>query len=135
MFADLYSDVAAWTAISSTLPQFGSSNPRDLKRYLNLYRFYAFITQRRRLEGIAPPSGNQIAKATALAIRWPHLLTLLEAEHDGIRNITRLETASRKADAWQKELEAAGLPQGDHDDLRAFLASGEPIGGAAALIF
>jgi len=40
--------VAAWTAISSTLPQFGSSNRRDLKRYLSLYRFYAFITQRRR---------------------------------------------------------------------------------------
>jgi hypothetical protein len=135
VFADLYSDAAAWTAISSMLPRFGSSNPRDLKRYLNLFRFYAFIAQRRHLDGITPPSAQQIAKATALAIRWPQLLTALGANRGTDKIIRRLEAACRDAEEWHKELEDAGLPAGDYTELQEFLATGEPVSDAAALLF
>ena len=134
VFSDLYSDAAAWTAVRSVLPQLGSSNPRELKRYLNLFRFYSFIVYRRRLDGIPPPSGQQIAKTAALAIRWPQLLTALSASRDGVKILGRLEAAARKKEDWQDELKHAGLTAGDYSDLCQFLSSGDPIAEAAALL-
>ncbi len=134
VFADLYSDDAAWTAIKSALPQFGSSNPRELKRYLNLFRFYSFITQRRRLEGITAPSGQQIAKVAALVIRWPQLLTVLGGSREGVKMLERLQSASHDAEEWRRELEYAGFIAGDYSELREFLASGETVADVAALL-
>jgi hypothetical protein len=127
VFANLYSDANAWTSIRSALPQLGSPNPREMKRYLNLFRFYTFITQRRRLEGIDPPSGEQIAKVAALAIRWPHLLTVLGLEQDGIKVLAILEEAATDDKAWESELRRAGISRGNYDDLKEFLSAGEPI--------
>jgi hypothetical protein len=134
VFSDLYSDAAAWTAVRSVLPQLGSSNPRELKRYLNLFRFYSFIVYRRRLDGIAPPTAQQVAKIAALAIRWPQLLTALSASREGVKILGRLEAAAPNAEDWQDELEHAQLAGGDYSDLRQFLSSDDPIAEAATLL-
>ena len=127
VFADLYSDANAWSSIKSALPQLGSPNPRELKRYLNLFRFYTFITQRRRLEGIDSPSGEQIAKVAALAIRWPHLLTVFGLEQDGVEVLALLEKAATDNEAWESQLKRTGLPGGNYNDLKEFLSAGERI--------
>lgn len=57
-------------AIEVALPALRSANPRESKRYVNLFRFYSFITLRQRMEGTAPGD----ARLAALAIRWPDLL-------------------------------------------------------------
>jgi hypothetical protein len=116
------------------LPQLGSSNPRDLKRYLNLFRFYSFIVYRRRLDGITPPTGQQIAKIAALAIRWPQLLTALSASREGVKVLGRLEAAAQETEDWQNELKYAPLATGDYNDLRLFLSTGDPVAEAAALL-
>jgi len=130
-FADLYSDADALASIETALPALNSSNPREIKRYINLFRFYTFIVQRQRLDGLAAPPGDCIAKLAALAIRWPHLLTSLSqpsSSPDRVPGalVTVLEQAARTstdsvqdgtdspeppADPWCAALRATGLSQ------------------------
>jgi KAP family P-loop domain/Putative peptidoglycan binding domain len=83
VFADLYSDANARQAIEQGALLLDSQNPREIKRYVNLFRFYTFIVQQRRLH--ASPGDDlpavvdplQISKLAVLAIRWPQLLNAL----------------------------------------------------------
>jgi len=74
VFVDLYSDADALDAIVAAVPDLGSGNPREIKRFVNLFRFYTFIAQQDRLRGGQAPTGQEVAKLAILAIRWPHLL-------------------------------------------------------------
>ncbi|MGH2394619.1 MAG: P-loop NTPase fold protein, partial [Candidatus Limnocylindria bacterium] len=52
-------------------------NPRDMKRLVNLFRFYALIVNQRRVLVEAPSQSEvfeQVARLAALTNRWPHLL-------------------------------------------------------------
>ncbi|MET8143274.1 P-loop NTPase fold protein [Sphaerisporangium sp. NPDC005288] len=83
VYDDLYSDENAYAAIARVLPVLTLSNPRELKRYVNVFRFYSFVTYRRALAGAAKATDEEVAKLAVLAIRWPHLLSLLARELDG----------------------------------------------------
>ncbi len=65
--------------IVEALPNLDSANPREIKRFINLFRFYTFVSQQDRLRGVPAPDGPEIAKLAVLAIRWPHLLNALGA--------------------------------------------------------
>jgi hypothetical protein len=121
VYADLLGDRSAYAALTAGLPSLGSVNPREVKRYLNLFRFYAFIAFRRRLDRQVAPDLAQIAKLAAIAVRWPYLLGQFAAVEGGTTALQRWEDAARSGDdgAWQ----AAG---GDAVDpgLRAVLESG-----------
>jgi peptidoglycan hydrolase-like protein with peptidoglycan-binding domain len=152
VFADLYSDADAVSAIKAALPALASANPREIKRYINLFRFYTFIVQRQRLQGVPAPSGESIAKLAALAIRWPHLLsTLGQRRSNTERPMSALERSARAVgtgtgsdvDSWRAALELAGLLTQATDggpallpewsvDLREFLANGPEVGEAAS---
>ncbi|MFC7643538.1 hypothetical protein ACFQX6_24160 [Streptosporangium lutulentum] len=80
VFDDLYSDENAYRAIEFVLPALTFFNPREIKRYVNVFRFYSFLTYRRTLAGAAPASDGEVAKLAALTIHWPHLLSLLVKE-------------------------------------------------------
>ncbi|MFL6071858.1 MAG: P-loop NTPase fold protein [Mycobacteriales bacterium] len=130
VFGDLYSDADAADAMEAALPALASANPREIKRYINLFRFYTFIVQRQRLQGIPAPSGDSIAKLAALAIRWPHLLPVLS--RDG-SVICGLEEAARDDDTWKAATNTAGLlPRHGTDELRTFLSHRPEIGRIAA---
>lgn len=45
----------------SALQWLSSDNPRDIKRFVNLFRFYSFIAEHRRLTEQAAPTREQIA--------------------------------------------------------------------------
>ncbi|MFC7614027.1 hypothetical protein ACFQV2_11150 [Actinokineospora soli] len=120
LFARSYTDDQALTAIGAALPALGTPNPREIKRYVNLFRFYSFIVAARRSEITAV----QIAKIAGLAIRWPDLLTTLARDD----TLTRLEREDD--DAWDG-LRAA---QPRLDALRAFLRQGPRISEAARLL-
>ena len=150
VFADLYSDADALNAIGAALPALSSANPREIKRYINLFRFYTFIVQQQRLHGVAAPAGGSIAKLAALAIRWPHLLSLLSQQPAGTTSpMNVLERGARAVgnsgeDPWREALTQTGLFTGTaaddkplplpdwSRDLRAFLATGPEVGEAAA---
>jgi hypothetical protein len=137
MFVELYSDADSRDAIVAALPGLDSSNPREIKRFINLFRFYTFIAQQDRLRDVPAPDGPEIAKLAVLAIRWPHLLNALGTRlaTDGAPTaLAHLERVARtEAGVWERELAAVGLDSTAgpghpwSGDLRDFLASGPPI--------
>ncbi|WP_406438547.1 P-loop NTPase fold protein [Streptomyces sp. NBC_01613] len=147
VISDLYSDVDAHAALADLLPVLDSRNPREIKRFVNLFRFYSFIAERQRLLGAPMPEQEQIAKLAAFAIRWPHVISMLGAsDTDGV--LGTLERAARAGapERWSTELRRTfpvfvaapdGAPvdtpaPGWGDDLRAFLREGVEIAAVAS---
>ncbi|MEU0516159.1 P-loop NTPase fold protein [Streptosporangium sp. NPDC006007] len=135
VFDSLYSDENAYRAIEFVLPALTFFNPRQIKRYVNVFRFYSFLTYRRVLAGAEPASDAEVAKLAALTIHWPHLLSLLVMEIDGTTVLQSLEHAAGAGDdpAWEQAAHEAGLAcHGAWDDthlntLRDLLSSPHPI--------
>jgi hypothetical protein len=137
---DLYSDGEARTAILAGVPGLASDNPREIKRFVNLFRFYTFIAQQQQLQGQRVVSGAEIAKLSVLAIRWPHLVGALVRRAGPSTMLSRLEASLREeGDGWGTALRDAGLTAAGEDavapawaaHLREFLATHPPIAAAA----
>jgi hypothetical protein len=88
VYTELFTDKAAYDAIGAAMPALRSANPREIKRYVNLFRFYSFITFWRRASDATAPDDPQLAKLAAFAIRWPDLLSATT------RAVTLLEEAA-----------------------------------------
>ncbi|MFC3981293.1 KAP family P-loop NTPase fold protein [Streptosporangium jomthongense] len=144
VFDDLYSDENAYRAIEFVLPALTFSNPRQIKRYVNVFRFYSFLTYRRALAGAAPASDAEVAKLAALTVNWPHLLSSLVTEAGGPSALEGLEGAAGTGDdrIWERAVRQAGLtgeglggPRdswgAELDALRELLARPHPIAGLA----
>jgi Cdc6-like AAA superfamily ATPase len=134
VFVELYSDADSRDAIVDALPKLDSANPREIKRFINLFRFYTFVAQQDRLRGVPAPDSPEIAKLAVLAIRWPHLLNALGARLaiDGAPSaLAHLERHAREGanaaaratvaeaagangrpDLWEEALATAGLADG-----------------------
>jgi hypothetical protein len=128
-FAERYSDQDAAEPIRAALPSLGTGNPREVKRYVNLFRFYTFLAERLRLRGAAVPEPASIAKLAAFTIRWPQLVSTPGAASAAA--LTELESAAAGEDDHWHELLAAicpGLPAGTDGALREFLRSDPAIG-------
>jgi hypothetical protein len=123
-------------------------NPREMKRLVNLFRFYALIVNERRVLVDAQSQSEvfaQVARLAALTNRWPHLLNALGApgsptgEPDGTRRIVfeDLEAAAGDPEAdWSELLAAHGLAggegrKGEPEGLRDFLKGGPRVGSLA----
>jgi hypothetical protein len=147
VLVELYSDNEARTAILAGVPGRASDNPREIKRFVNLFRFYSFIAQQHRFQGLPPASGAEIAKLCVLAIRWPNLLGLLgRGCGDGASsNLGHLEQSLRSdepisVNAWRNALRRVGLlaenqPAGTNpawaEELRRLLETEPGIAGLA----
>lgn len=136
VLVELYSDSEARTAILAGVPGLASDNPREIKRFVNLFRFYSFIAQQHRLQGLSPAGGAEIAKLCVLAIRWPNLLALFgrPGDHAEPTNLGHLESSVRDGDAnaWRNGLRRVGLLVQDQqvqtnpawaEELRRFLST------------
>ncbi|MGC5013915.1 P-loop NTPase fold protein [Streptosporangium sp. DT93] len=142
VYDDLYSDENAYRAIEFVLPALTFFNPREIKRYVNVFRFYSFLTYRRALAGAAPASDGEVAKLAALAVQWPHLLSLLVRESEGVSVLRLLEGAAGDAESWRRALRETGLTPSDPgtsgasgaprlDSLRDLLSRPHPIADLA----
>jgi peptidoglycan hydrolase-like protein with peptidoglycan-binding domain len=148
-FAETFSDEdddvrAAIVAEALAMPH---RNPREIKRLVNLFRFYALIVNERRVLVDAPSQEEvfaQVARLAALTSRWPHLLAALGAplpsEEAGgavVLVVERLEEAASGPDAgWTGALASCGLAGRDGtrpepEGLRGFLRRGPAIGALA----
>jgi hypothetical protein len=122
-------------------------SPRQIKRYVNVFRFYSTLRHSLRLEGVIPgedlPSDKVLAKFVALSIQWPHAVDCLRVMVDSadggkVSLLELLETGSKKvtgngsaADAdWEKFVGKEGLAMGAWAGKRAFrefLSRGESL--------
>jgi hypothetical protein len=122
-------------------------NPREVKRYVNVFRFYALIQIGREVLDQSAPSFLGTGKVALLAVRWPHLLSVLgrdiEFEGQRMKVLTFLEHLSRlfgnDDEKWHVAVEATGASRRVQAELRtpalrAALAR-EPLVGETASAF
>jgi len=90
-------------------------NPREIKRFVNLFRFYTMIYAERKLANLpAPGSLHEVAKIAVLGIRWPSLLGALATIADDSGELTVFELleaqrAAKTSASLKKMLADAGL--------------------------
>jgi ribosomal protein L12E/L44/L45/RPP1/RPP2 len=126
-------------------------NPRQIKRYVNVFRFYSTLRHSLRVDGTVAadelPSDKVLAKFVALSIQWPHAVDCLRVRKDakaGAANghkvtvLELLESESRKPatdiaatdEAWEKYVGKDGLGLGTwaaKRTFREFMARGESL--------
>jgi len=124
-------------------------NPRQIKRYVNVFRFYSTLRQSLRLQGVIPsddlPKDKVLAKFVALSIQWPHAVDCLrvkkelsgdDADGKKVSLLYLLETESKKMTGdgadndWVKLVGKDGLgmgPWAERRSFREFLARGESL--------
>jgi hypothetical protein len=113
-----------------------SGNPRELKRFVNVFRFYAHIDLTRRLNGLPGVGVEGAAKLARVAVGWPSFTgALTGAPAPGEASLlTRLEQVADD-EAWERLVE--GAPErvrpalSSTGELRAVIAA-EPKVGALA---
>ncbi|WP_066936037.1 KAP family P-loop NTPase fold protein [Microtetraspora fusca] len=111
VYDDLYTDENAYRAIEAALPVLSSANPRQLKRYVNVFRFYSFVTYRQSLAGAERADDAAVAKVAALAVRWPHLLSALAKEcgsGETVLEVLEKAASTGSVDAWAEALARLG---------------------------
>jgi hypothetical protein len=139
-------------AIVDAVAPWLNRNPREIKRFVNVFRFYVLIRQGRQEAGLpVPDSLEQVAKLAVLAVRWPQLRGILGRQigaDDGDTLLVLLEAPldelpsdaawSVRREALAKRLADSPVPQKlqqdllAHEDLCKCLANGPPIGAAAS---
>ena len=62
------------SALKRELRQLTVINGREVKRFVNLFRFYAVIGARRRLQGYESATIGEAATLAAIAARWPDIV-------------------------------------------------------------
>ena len=87
-------------------------NPREIKRFLNVFRFYAYVSFWRRSGGVDAPDLDGVAKLAMLAVRRPHLLSMLGTGSQ----LADLEAAAGDDDAWAEVVRC--LPEHVRDEIR-----------------
>jgi hypothetical protein len=112
-------------------------NPREIKRFVNVFRFYAVIRQERETSGLpAPETLMQVAKLAVLAVRWPHLRAALgrhvgPTEHDTILGLLETPIPDIGEDVdWRtrrKALETVLADRQVPETLRASLLGSEDL--------
>jgi len=104
-FRDAFSDAHARVMLMRYATEL-SSNPREIKRFVNIFRFYAYIDFWRRTQGFDTPGLEGVAKFARIAIGWPRLLSTLAEDipHNGrmLSLLGCLEEASGDDSAWAK---------------------------------
>jgi hypothetical protein len=130
--------------------QLVDGNPRQIKRYVNVFRFYSTLRHSLQVDGVATqeelPSDEMMAKFVALSVHWPHAMDCLrkkdakasEANGRKVTLLESLESESRKTPAevatvdaaWEKFVGKEGLGLGAwamRPAFREFLARGESL--------
>jgi hypothetical protein len=113
-------------------------NPREIKRFVNVFRFFAMIhTERRLLHLGTPVSLEALAKLAVLATRWPSLISVLAQPATPAGRQSVLQLLEEATPDLAQQLAGTGL--GEHvvqqllaTDLRGFLAAEPKVGGHAA---
>jgi hypothetical protein len=137
VFSGLYRDADFQDVLTDGVSALHSTSPREIKRYVNLFRFYTFVAHGLRVDGVVEITTEQTAKLAAFAIRWPQVVSLLGDTGSG-HPLARLENAARADDEeWLSVLRDVLPGIGEKlpawaPELRSFLSTGPQIARVAA---
>jgi hypothetical protein len=97
------------------------ANPREIKRFVNVFRFLVMIHTERAIEGLATTASlDQLAKLALVSTRWPELMSRLAKPVDG--DTTAFERLEMRGNA-----DPPGFPA----DLTRVLRANPQVGPAA----
>jgi hypothetical protein len=82
-----------------------AKNPRVIKRFVNVFRFYAIIRQEQKRAGESSSEMilDQIARVAVLVIRWPQLRNLLVRQVGADKDETVLALLERSIRSLPRE--------------------------------
>lgn len=63
--------------VIETATKYFSGNPREMKRFVNAFRFHFFLWWAQRAQGLLAPSLEQLTRWTVLCMRWPEVVRWL----------------------------------------------------------
>jgi hypothetical protein len=63
--------------VIETATKYFSGNPREMKRFVNAFRFHYFLWWAQRAQGLPAPSLEQLTRWTVLSMRWPEVVRWL----------------------------------------------------------
>lgn len=117
-------------------------NPRELKRLLNVFRFYALVANARGTLAAGDEletTFRRVARLSVIAIRWPSLLARLGTPSDGAADgdgrppvlLEQLEAVAGDELRWGEETAELGLAGPALEQLRLYLAGGPAVGALA----
>jgi hypothetical protein len=126
------------TAVVAYAAKFLDANPRQIKRFVNLFRFFVMIHTERSLDGLPTVRGlTEVAKLGVLSMRWPSLLPILgrRVRASDAQTLFELLEQPGEGTSVQEALENSGLTSATIDRLlaqrlQAFLTSEPALGGA-----
>jgi hypothetical protein len=105
-------ETAIRTLILATAKEY-STNPRDLKRFVNLFRFYYFLRAAREGRKEQVPSIEQMCRWIMLSLRWPEVVRWLRHPSrqksvtcSSLAALENLGAASKDIMSWQKGAES-----------------------------
>jgi hypothetical protein len=100
-------------ALQQSILRLPRRSPREIKRFVNLWRFYVAMEYR---SGNLPADAadvvshaRQVGEFVQLVLRWPHYLDRLGRHHLGQRVLISLAEAAGDPDRWQDVAQQAGL--------------------------
>ncbi|MFQ5614313.1 MAG: P-loop NTPase fold protein [Anaerolineae bacterium] len=139
-FSDTDSEIRG--LVLKTAPEF-SSNPRELKRFFNLFRFLFFLKWAREGRGQPSPTNEQLRRWIVLSMKWPQVVRWMRRSYGGreaeaqagaanstpalrLRQLENLGAATGNLAEWRVQakddlhLEAGQTPWIADEDLMAF---------------
>ncbi|HXT45940.1 MAG TPA: P-loop NTPase fold protein [Pseudonocardiaceae bacterium] len=119
-------------ALRDAMLELPRRNPREMKRFLNLWRFYLGVESRTDqlptdVDGLVV-HGRSVARLVQIMLRWPKYLDRLGELHAGRTVLADLLAAADDPEAWRVALHQAGMESAEAElaSLRELLAGGDP---------
>jgi len=114
-----------------------SRNPRDVKRFVNSFRFYYFLRSAREARDQAVPSLDQLSRWIVLSLRWPGIIRWLRgrglvSDESAVRDLALLETAAQRSSSVPEWVEAAQSAMHLTDQEKAWLSDEDMLSLFAA---
>ena len=97
------------TLLSTSAADF-STNPRDIKRFVNVFRFYYFLRAAREARRDPVPSLSQLSRWILFSLKWPEAVRYLcrtqlpsdVVRHPQFEALEKVAKESRNHEEWRK---------------------------------
>jgi hypothetical protein len=63
-----------------------SNNPREMKRFMNVFRFQYFLLLARQNRGLPVPSDKELKRWIILSLKWPEVVRWLQSRSISLKN-------------------------------------------------
>jgi WD40 repeat protein len=119
-------------ALRDAMLELPRRNPREMKRFLNLWRFYLGVESRADqlptdVDGMVV-HGKSVARLVQIMLRWPKYLDRLGELHAGRTVLADLLAAANDPESWRVALRHTGMASAEAEltSLRELLADSGP---------